>query len=556
MDNYDVVQAWGDELQAACSASGEDYVVDFLRSGDLTTPKGIKDLADAAIARLQNNLVSGVQDAKALWQASQCLKKFRYGCAATPEEMQQGWVERNAALEDVRLPWWLALDMRRLLAPLGPAFEATDADGRYGNGAVFEGWTVHARYLNSWRFTYNVRDPDRVWSYNRSPSDCARLDCVPKDMLKLRTITVEPAEATFIQQRTRIRLLQALQVLPRSSGLPAQLYGGGPEIQRERALRGSLDGNLATIDLSDASDSISMCDVADVFPVNVVAELEKARSQYVLKGQTRLRCHMFAGMGNATTFAVESAYFWALFTAICQRLRVFTPVSVFGDDIVLATRAARHPLFCEYARQAHVKLNMAKCGISDGPGFREACGLVAYQGEQLPLLRINGYSRNKPEELVSLCSLISEGLRPDSRYAPFVRTLMIEVGKGLLKDLNLPVLPEPLIAAGAYIVDPSETVGEWSYRARWNPKEQHPEVKVKTLVPSFVKEVRAKDLAWGERMGILNGQLHTTFNDARLGFRSGRRTVFAYPSKDMELRHSWVPCWSTDASLIELCSSD
>jgi len=555
MTTYEAVSLWGDELLDACCASeSSGYVVDVLRNSDLTTPKGIKDLSDVGVAHLQKNLVPGVYDAMCLWQATQCLKKFRYGCAASPEEMQQGWIDRNARLQGVRLPWWLRDDMRALLAPLGPAFESTESQGRFGNGAVAEGLTVHARYNSLGNFPYNARRPDDIGGWSPSLSGSARLCCVPKDMLKLRSITVEPADASFLQQYYRSRLIQACaMVLPTSSAIPAQLYGGGPEIQRGRALAGSASGALATIDLSDASDSISIYDVVDVFPANIVAALERARSPYVTVGSTCYRCHMYAGMGNATTFIVESTYFWALFTAICRRLRVFTPVSVFGDDIVLSTRAATHPLFSDYVASAHVTLNTVKSGVSAGPGFREACGLAAYQGVELPLLRIPGFRLSKPEEMVSFCSLLSDALEPNTRYAPFVRTLSIKVGREFCSRYAVPVLPQPLVEAGVYVADPSETIGPWSYRARWNPELQHPQVKVRVLTPLFVTERRYQHVTVGEALGILNRQLRTVFADAAVGFHS-RLTTFCYPSRGMQLKSRWVTAWGSDATLIGLVS--
>lgn len=562
MATYDVVSSWGSLLQESVETCQCDYVVNILRDSDLTTPKGIKDLADYGVACLQNNLVSGVYDAVNLWQATQCLKKFRFGCAATPEEMQQGWLDRNARLDGLTLPWWIRDGMRELLAPLADAFEATEGQGRFGNGAVYEtDWTtVHARWNSVKSFSYNVRDPYDIAWWNGRSCQTARLSCVPKDMLKLRTITVEPAEATFLQQLTRSRLIDAAaRVLPYATAIPAQVFGGGPEVQRRRALKGSLDGSLATIDLSDASDSISIYDVADVFPCNVVAELERARSTYVeyrpdpRKGTVRVRSHMYAGMGNATTFIVETLYFWALFTTICRRLRFFTTVSVFGDDIVVPTGAARHPLFREYAEQAHVSLNMAKCGTSDGPGFREACGLAAFNGCELPLLRINGYRLDNPVELVSLCSLVNCCLDPDSRYAPFVRKVGERVGVDLVETLGCPVTPYRLSQEGVYIADPSETIGDWSYRSRWDPILQHPEVRVKVLESGVISR-RYRTITPGEATGILHGQLRTTFADAEVGYHS-RLHEFRYPNKDdVRLKHRWVPCWSSDASLTELCS--
>lgn len=389
----------------------------------------------------------------------------------------------------------------------------------------------------------------------------ARLSCVPKDMFKLRSITVEPSEATFLQQLYRTRLIAAAaSVIPRNSAIPDQLWGGGPQRQRMRALAGSLTGRTATLDLSDASDSIRWDVVTQVFPCNVVAALERARSPYCEVGEkqnkVRHRVLMYAGMGNATTFIVETLFFWALVTVLSEWVRDFTPVSVFGDDIVCGIKAATHPLFLEQLTLAGLTLNMAKSGLSVGPGFREACGLAAFNGCELPLLRIKGYDCRKPEELVSLCSLVNTALARDSRYAPFVRRLGEHVGKDVRDDLACPLLPCEPLRPGVYLVDPDMAIGEWSYRSRWDDKGQHPEIRCRVLEPVRGKTLRFKNLTNGEALGVLNGQLQTEFhNDTqRAGYHS-RLITFNIPSRDMRLKSAWNPVWSTGRELCALCDA-
>lgn len=550
---YAALSFWGNVLQEQCCASGDGYVVSILRDYDLTTTDGVRDLAARAIAELCNNRVPNVESARLLWQISQMLKKFRYGCTATPEGMQMKWLERNAAVKqdvDVHIAWILD-GMRKLLAPLDAAYELEEADGRFGNGAVFEHYSAIARWNQCERFSYNVCDPANTREWSSSSHDTARLCCVPKDMFKLRSITVEPAEATFLQQHIRSRLIAAAaKVMPRSSAIPQQLGGAGPEIQRRRALEGSRDGSLATIDLSDASDSISWAFVSRVFPPLIMSDLERCRSQYCETVGGKTEVLMYAGMGNATTFIVESLYFWAACTVISRYLRDFTPVSVFGDDIVLGTKAATHPLFNHYMSRLGLTVNMAKSGLSLGPGFREACGLVAYYGEELPLLRVQGYQTEKPEELVSLCSLINCAMAPDSRYAPFLRTSVIVVGKQVVDDFHPPILPEPPIREGVYLVDPSEQIGGWSYRSRWDAELQHPVVRVRCLTRQSMRR-RLKHLTLGEAQGVLRGQLRTEFADARVGYKS-RFCVLTAPGDKSELESAWVPLWSSDASFLSL----
>lgn len=551
---YETLGFWGSVLQDHCRTCGNAYLVSVLSAHDLTTAAGVKELADHAIADLTNNSSLTVESAKLLWQASQCLKKFRYGCQVTPAEMQAKWVERNAGVTTT-IPanvCWLLDRVRELLAPLGPIFDTIEADGRFGNGAVEEGWSPIARWNHTPDFPYNICDPDDARLWTSSSRMSARLCCVPKDMFKLRSITVEPAEATFLQQRTRLRLLNAAQVLPNHSAIPQQLYGCGPEVQRRRALEGSLTGALATIDLSDASDSIPWAYVSRVFPANIVAELERARSTYVSVGETQHELRMYAGMGNATTFIVESLYFWAVCTVLSRYLGISVPVSVFGDDIVLSTDAARHPLFTHYLTCLGHKVNMVKSGISRGPGFREACGLVAYNGVELPLLRIQGWDPGKPEELVSMCSWTNCALALECRYAPFVYRSAVDVGRRLVEEFNLPILPEMPSREGCYLVDAAEQVGGWSYRSRWNSNWQVPEVRVR-CVARLVNARRVRHLTLGESQGVLRGQLRTAFADAPLGYANSWTTL-RQPARDCRLTPQWVSVPSSDASLLELSS--
>jgi hypothetical protein len=467
--------------------------------------------------------------------------------------MMAAWVQRNEELtEPLDEPQWLVKGVRQLLSVLGPAYANARADGKFGNGAVYEGVTPFGRWNHLSDFSFDPRDPNDISSWCPSSQDTARLCCVPKDMFKLRSITVEPMEATFLQQHTRTRLIAAAaECLKSVTGIPQQLWGGGPEVQRARCLKGSTDGSLATIDLKDASDRIRWETVVKVFPANIVADLERSRSSYVDVAGTRFKCHMYAGMGNATTFIVETLYFWALCTVLSLWLRDFTPVSVFGDDIVIGTKAARHPLFRHYLTRMGVVVNEEKSGTSEGPGFREACGVFAYCGYTLPLIRIQGYDATKPSELVSLCALLNQIMGETNNLIPsFLVRSAREVAASLRDEIGMPLLPLPLEREGVYLVDPSERIGPWSFRCRWNPKLQHSQVKVKVLKQRT--ECRCcRDLTEGEKLGVLRGQLQSTFTTETVGRRRRNpgKTCFQFPRKGADLESAWVTCWGSDGEL-------
>lgn len=536
---HECVADWGCELQSYLSCLERSGAgLNFARGHSLTNPAEIKVAAEDGISALQNDDSLTGYDAQIIWQYSQCLKKFKYGGTIDVETLKRGWVERNKQCETTRLPWWVRDEVRKLLKPLDSEYERWDGEGRFGNGNVEEGLNVFRRWGKIHQFWYDYRDPECVALYEPCPSACARLSAVPKDMFKDRLITVEPMQQSWLQQWCRDRLLRAVQVLPSSSAIPQQLYGCGPEVQQRRCALGSLTGETATIDLSDASDSISVYDVMDVFPPLIAADLEKSRSEYVEVNGTRYRTHMYAGMGNATTFVVESLFFWAVVTTICRRLRDYTPVSVFGDDIVCGIRAANHPLFNEWMTACGLKLNRAKCGMSSGPGFREACGVVAFRGDVLPLIRISGYRDENPAELERLCTLCNL-VYDRSDVLVSLKALLWDVGRDLSARLKIPRVPVQLASTGIYIVDPAADTS--TCRSRWCTSLQRTEYRVRHVVkPVIRRDVR--DLTRSEAEGVYRGQLRTAFADAPLGY-SSKRTVVTFLNKEApdELVNDWMP---------------
>jgi hypothetical protein len=95
----------------------------------------------------------------------------------------------------------------------------------------------------------------------------------------------------------------------------------------------------------------------------------------------------FAGMGNATTFPIQSFAF--ALVALASMIRVGSKslsirklealasnVHVFGDDIVI--RREYYPAFAEWIVSCGLKINHGK--TFSGGNFRESCGVDAYKG--------------------------------------------------------------------------------------------------------------------------------------------------------------------------------
>lgn len=140
---------------------------------------------------------------------------------------------------------------------------------------------------------------------------------------------------------------------------------------QDHARKGSIDGSLATIDLSMASDTLSFNTVAWLLPTDWFNYLNDHRApQYSLNGGVGTYAK-FSSMGNGATFALETLIFLALVRACGCKEGV-----VYGDDITIGTSYA--PLLLKALRFFGFVPNVEK-SYFEGP-FRESCGGNYYNG--------------------------------------------------------------------------------------------------------------------------------------------------------------------------------
>jgi creatinine amidohydrolase/Fe(II)-dependent formamide hydrolase-like protein len=112
---------------------------------------------------------------------------------------------------------------------------------------------------------------------------------------------------------------------------------------------GSIDGSLATIDLKNASDLISMLLIKLLWPSEWFHLFMDIRSPYTkIVDETNEKSHwielnMMSTMGNGFTFPMMTLTLLALVYAVqsrreSRRLFVdFSETAVFGDDIIVRT---------------------------------------------------------------------------------------------------------------------------------------------------------------------------------------------------------------------------
>ncbi len=236
----------------------------------------------------------------------------------------------------------------------------------------------------------------------------AKLAIVPKDRRGPRIICTQPVGLMWIQQgqwketRRAIETSSITQTNRRfSDGSTAAIQFAKQEINGQLALESSRTREFATIDLSDASDLVSWGLVRFLCNKRNRQFLAASRPTHVKIDGTSERLHMFAPMGSAMCFPIETIVFWAVATARCLVSRGVTyadlrgrassylrlnrsEVFVFGDDILVRSENCQD--VCECFVKLGFKPNLRKTFYR---GFyRESCGVDAFHGERLDIVRL------------------------------------------------------------------------------------------------------------------------------------------------------------------------
>ncbi len=211
----------------------------------------------------------------------------------------------------------------------------------------------------------------------------SRLSFVPKTRKISRTICTEPLCNMFFQKGIGSALEGRLREV---SGIDLSFQ---PDKNRTLAQLGSQTGRFGTIDLSSASDSMSLTLVREFFPTSVVNWLERARTPFtVLPDGREVELHMVSSMGNAFTFPLQTLFFTSLVYGVyrARSIRVERPsrhslgnFAVFGDDIIVVREAYDH--VCKLLMLCGFKVNVDK-SFNDGL-FRESCGRDYYNGHNV-----------------------------------------------------------------------------------------------------------------------------------------------------------------------------
>jgi hypothetical protein len=258
----------------------------------------------------------------------------------------------------------------------------------------------------------------------------SRLSFVPKNDKISRCICVEPTLNTYFQlgfaSHLESRLAERFGIVLRDQQFK----------NRDLARLGSITDGLVTLDLSSASDSISLGMVRTLFPPDFVRWLEMMRCPVVsIPGMGTVTLHMLSSMGNGYTFPLETMIFAAVVSA-CANFRGI-PLGnagtgnvwgVFGDDIICPDEIHRDVI--ALLDILGFSVNTDKSFVK-GP-FRESCGSDFYLGTN-----IRGVYLKRLDTMPSRFSAINQLLRFQTRTGISLRRL---IGR-LLKSVEWLLVP-------------------------------------------------------------------------------------------------------------------
>lgn len=451
-------------------------ILDGLRRERYVSPIGFKTSKGTVLPRFLSGLTNGVFDLttgllleevdvgklKSLREVLNLFKKFQLDPAKSDElaaKEEEKFFTNDSKCGRHHVDPFIRDKLviaGRFVLPTLNEWDVTTQTCKHGPGAVFEGvtgnqkWSLLYDILSSkdvdidvpglgefFYARYGLVDHNQLELFPRSDAmslfasnsgSSARLVSVPKDSKSVRTITVEPLYKQYVQQGLNKDLRSSIlscPVLSNSIALSDQSKS------QKLAMEGSINREWATLDLKSASDLLSLEVVRYIFSskVRFLEELERARST-TIEGKDSFTMAKFAGMGNATTFPVQSVCFAVIGIASILEyqgkpwstrnvLAASRHIRVYGDDIAVKA---------EYAHQVVAWLELAGLTVNENKSylrgnFRESCGVDAFRGYDVTPVYASilpGLSRDKANTLASSVSLsnnlFARGLYSASEY--------------------------------------------------------------------------------------------------------------------------------------------
>ncbi len=246
------------------------------------------------------------------------------------------------------------------------------------SASLYEWYRRYTSNFPEWSNAENIR----LESYGAARIvSGSRLSFVPKNDKISRCICTEPTLNTYFQLGFGSHLERRLDERFGIS-LSTQQFKN-----RDLARLGSITDSLITLDLSSASDSISLSMLRETFPSDFLRWLEFSRCKETqIPGVGTQELHMISSMGNGYTFPLQTVIFACVVTACASFRGILLGPSklgnqwgIFGDDIICPSELARDVV--HLLSFLGFSVNGDKSFV-EGP-FRESCGSDFYLGTNI-----------------------------------------------------------------------------------------------------------------------------------------------------------------------------
>jgi hypothetical protein len=201
-----------------------------------------------------------------------------------------------------------------------------------------------------------------------------RIVTVPKNAKTDRVIAIEPHMNMYVQK--------GIGSVIRSRLLEVGVDLNDQSLNQRLAQEGSRSGMLATVDLSAASDTISLELVEQLLPEDWVLAIKQTRSPVgVAPDGSKIEYQKVSSMGNGFTFELESLIFWALVSSVVDYNPEVTDrrIGVYGDDLIFSVTCYHQVV--ELLSFVGFKTNDKKSFCYGW--FRESCGKHYFHGSDV-----------------------------------------------------------------------------------------------------------------------------------------------------------------------------
>jgi len=239
---------------------------------------------------------------------------------------------------------------------------------------LYKLYSAYVRMYPEWSNAEIIR-----YLHHGAPSyvNSSRSSFVPKSEDISRMICTEPSLNMFFQLGLGNLIEERLR---KSFNLDLSTQ---PVINQQLARRGSIDGQFSTIDLSSASDSISLALCKEIFPTWFFETLCEIRSPHTVLDGESVRLDMVSTMGNGFTFPLQTFIFSCLIRAAYRHTNIdvddkgLKNWGCFGDDLIVDKLAYRSVV--RLLGILGFQLNNSK-SFNEGH-FRESCGADWFYGQ-------------------------------------------------------------------------------------------------------------------------------------------------------------------------------